>query len=166
MSNTRVYEWSDPTDVVRGVLGREHLDWMRAMLAGEISAPPFAQTLGLAMQSVEPGRITFAATAAPWMCNPAGIIHGGLAATLLDSVVTLAVMSKLPAQKLCTTLDLNVHFVRPLFPNGVKLVADGVAVHIGTTVGTAEGRLHDEKGRLIAHGTASLAIVDADKLHR
>ncbi len=151
---------------MRGVLGRDHVEWMQAMIAGKIMPPPFAQTLDLRMESAEPGRVTFASAASPWMCNPAGIIHGGLAATLLDSVVTLAVMSKLPAQKLCTTLDLNVHFVRPLFPNGVKLVAEGIAVHIGSTIGTAEGRLKDENGRLIAHGTASLAIIDAENLHR
>ena len=164
--NERTYAWNSPREVMERVIGRDHIEWIREMAAGEIPAAPFAQTLGMQPVSIEAGHVVFTATAAPWMSNPAGIVHGGLALTLLDSVVTLAVMSKLPSSKLCTTLDLNVHFVRPLFPDGTALRAEGTAVHLGTTIGTAEGRLYDDAGRLIAHGTASLAIIEAGTLHR
>lgn len=163
---TRTYTWNDPRDVAREIIGRDHLEWMRAMKNGEIPAAPFAQTLGIEMETIEPGRIVFSARTAEWMSNPAGIIHGGLIATILDSVVTLAVMSQLPADKLCTTLHLNTHYVRPLFPKNDSIVAEGLAIHIGTTIGTAEARVRDTAGRLIAHGTASLAIINASTLHR
>ena len=163
---TRTYSWNDVRDVASHIMGREHVTWMREMLAGKIPGPPFAQTLEMYPEEVEEGRIVFGMEVREWMANPAGVIHGGAAATILDSVLTLAVMSKLPADKLCTTLDLNVHYVRPLFPPGEKITAEGVALHVGTTVGTAEGRVYDARRRLIAHGSASLAIIEQARLHR
>jgi len=99
-------------------------------------------------------------TAREWMCNPAGVVHGGMTAVLLDTVLTLAVVSKLPGGKSAQTIDMNVHYVRPILPTGEKIVAVGTAVHIGSTIGTAEGRVHNAAGKLIAHGTATLAILD------
>jgi uncharacterized protein (TIGR00369 family) len=69
------------------------------------------------------------------------------------------VQSTLSAERYCTTLDLHVHFVRPIQPNGGKIVGEGLAVHVGKTVATAEGRAHDANGKLVAHATATLAIV-------
>ena len=136
------------------------------MVNGEIPAAPFAQTLEIYPQDVEEGRVVFGMDVREWMSNPAGIIHGGAAATILDSVLTLAVMTKLPSDRICTTIDLMVHYVRPLFPPGGKITAEGIAVHVGTTIGTAEGRVHDERGRLIAHGSATLSIIETAKLRR
>jgi len=98
------------------------------------------------------------------MCNPAVVVHGGMAATLLDTVLTLAVVSKLPRGKTAQTVQMNVNYVRPLLPTGEKAVAEGVALHLGKTIGTAEGRVHDARGKLIAHGTATLAILDTEKM--
>jgi uncharacterized protein (TIGR00369 family) len=134
---------------------------MNAMANGELPPAPFATTLGMRPERAEAGHVTFSMDLHEWMANPAGVVHGGMAATILDSVMTLAVMTHLPRGKFCTTTDLNVHFVRPLFPNGERAVADGHAVHIGLSLGTAEGRLVDARGKIIAHGTGSFAILDA-----
>ncbi len=160
VARERTYAWSDPRIIAGQIAGARHLDWLRAMTAGEIPPPPFAQTLEMRMSSVQDGRISFEMPLREWMTNPAGLIHGGMTATILDSALTLAVMSKLPAGKICTTLDLNVHYVRPLFATGETVTAEGIALHVGTTVGTAEGRVYDARGRLIAHATASLAIIE------
>jgi uncharacterized protein (TIGR00369 family) len=158
----RTHEWHDPRDVAAEVLARPHLDWINAMAAGEIPAAPFAQTLGMRPEHAARGHVRFSMETHEWMANPAGVVHGGMAATILDSVLTLAVATHLPHGKFCTTIDLNVHFVRPLFPTGERVVADGHAVHVGSTLGTAEARLVDARGRIIAHATGSFAIIDAE----
>lgn len=155
----RTYGWSDLHEVIAGIAGHPHLTWMAKMIAGTIPPPPFASTLDFTFETAEPGRVTFSMRAHEWVSNPAGVAHGGFAATLLDTVLTLAVMTQIPPDRVCTTLDLNVHYVRPLFPNGQRVVGEGVAVHVGTTVGSSEGKVRDDLGRIIAHGTATLAIV-------
>lgn len=163
----RTFTWEDPRTLARTIFERgDHLAWLNEIRERVLQPPPIAMALGYDIEEIEPGRIVFSMNASEWMTNPAGIIHGGMAATLLDTVLTLAVTTQLPPDKMCTTLDLNVHFVRPLFPTEEKVCAEGKALHIGTTIGTAEGRLHDARGRLIAHGTASLAIVDMASLAR
>jgi uncharacterized protein (TIGR00369 family) len=157
----RTFTWNAPMDTARSIVGRDPMTWLSDMMAGKIPAPPAARLLDFSIESVEEGRVVFGMRTHEWMANPAGVIHGGMSATLLDTVMTLAVVSKIPPEKMCTTIDLQVRFLRPLFPNGEKVTGEGVAVHVGTNFGTAEGRIHDAKGRLIAHGTASLAIVDA-----
>ena len=157
----RTYTWTDPSEVTRAVIGLEHHEWMARMMHGEIPAAPFASTLEMRPEEIGDGRIVFGMNLREWMVNPAGVIHGGITATMLDSVLTLAVTTKLPRGKLCTTIDLIVHFVRPLFPTGERVRAEGVALHVGSTIATAEARLRDERDRLIAHATTSLAIIDA-----
>jgi len=157
----RLLTWDAPADTVRAIMGRDPMTWMHEMMEGKIPAPPAARLLDFGIESVELGRIVFSMRTHEYMTNPAGVIHGGIIATLLDTVMTLCVLSKVPAEKMCTTTDLHVRFVRPLFPTDEKITGEGVAVHVGSTLGTAEGRAFDAKGRLIAHGTASLAIIDA-----
>ncbi len=156
---TRTYSWSDPREVARAIFAREHREWMEAMMRGEIPAAPFASTLEIEPEEIGDGRVRFGMPLREWMTNPAGVIHGGITATLLDSVLTLAVTTRLARGTFCTTIDLNVHYVRPLLPSGARVRAEGTALHIGTTVATAEARLHDERDRLIAHATTSLAIL-------
>jgi uncharacterized protein (TIGR00369 family) len=118
------------------------------------------ETLGLRPEELEEGRIVFSMRAEEWMSNPAGVVHGGMAATILDTVLTLAIVSKLPKGKTAQTIQMNLHYVRPLFPNGKIALAEGLAVHVGSTIGTAEGRLLNADGKLVAHGSATLAVMD------
>lgn len=134
------------------------------MRDGKIPPPPAASLLGFEMDAVEDGRIVFAARAEEWMSNPAGVTHGGVAAAILDTVLTLALITKLPPEKTATTTDLHVHFVRPLLPDGQRFTAEGLVVHAGKTFGTSEGKVYDAKGRIVAHGTGSFAIIDVARL--
>ena len=165
MSETIVRErtlaWDAPEATAQAIVGRDPLVWMREMMEGKIPAPPAARLMDFGMESVELGKVVFSMKTHEWMANPVGVIHGGMAATLLDTVMTLAVTSKLPPEKMCTTLDLHIRFLRPLFPTGEKVIGEGVAVHVGATFGSAEGRLYNAVGKLVATGTASLAIIDA-----
>jgi uncharacterized protein (TIGR00369 family) len=156
----RTFSWDPPAATARAIFGRDHLTWLREMQEGVVPPPPAARLMGFEIDTVESGRIIFSMRAEEWMSNPAAVIHGGLTSTLLDTVLTLAVTTQLPTNRYCTTIDLHVHFVRPLLPNGGIVRAEGNSVHVGTNVATAEGRAHDAQGRLVAHATATLAILE------
>jgi len=90
--------------------------------------------------------------------NPAGTVHGGLAATLPDSCRGLAVLSTLEKGLGQTTLEFKISLVRPITPQTGLITAKGVAMSRGRRIGTAEGRITDDKGRLPAHGTTTCLI--------
>ncbi|MGB6986512.1 MAG: PaaI family thioesterase [Candidatus Aquilonibacter sp.] len=153
------FTWTDSRELQRAMAGRAHLEWMRDIISGAAPAPPLASAFGFIFEEAEPGRITFSAPAHEWTANPAGVVHGGFTSTLLDTVLTLAVQVQLPDDRMATTVDLHVHMVRPALPNGQRLTAEAKAVHVGTTLGTSEGRVTDAGGKLIAHGTGTFAII-------
>jgi uncharacterized protein (TIGR00369 family) len=162
----RTFRWTDPMELAKKAYGHDGLAFLRRMKSGELPAPPIIDALGFAPEELDDGRIVYSMRAEEWMSNPAVVVHGGMAATLLDTVLTLAVVSKLPKGKTAQTVQMNVNYVRPLLPTGEKVLGEGIAVHVGSTIGTAEGRVVDARGKLIAHGTATLAILDTDKMKR
>jgi uncharacterized protein (TIGR00369 family) len=153
------FTWSDPRELQRAMAGKPHLEWMRDIVTGAAPPPPLASAFGFVFEEAEPDKVTFSVPAHEWTANPAGVVHGGFTSTLLDTVLTLAVQAKLPDDRMATTVDLHVHMVRAALPNGQLLHAEGNAVHVGTTLGTAEGRVIDGAGKLIAHGTGTFAII-------
>lgn len=157
----RTFTWDAPAATAAAIFSRDHLEWLREMKDGIVPPPPAARLLGFEIEAVDDGRIVFTMQAEEWMSNPALVLHGGLMSALLDTVLTLSVMTKLPAKQYATTLDLHVHFVRPVMPNGQVVRAEGLAVHVGKSVATAEARAYDSAGKLVAHATTTLAIVDA-----
>jgi uncharacterized protein (TIGR00369 family) len=135
------------------------LEVLRAIAAGELPGAPIAELLGFAPVETEEGRVVFAATPGPQHYNPIGSVHGGLAATLLDSAMGCAVHSTLPAGVGYTTLELKVNFVRPITSETGRIVCEGTIVHRGGRVATAEGRVFAEAdGSLLAHGTTTCLI--------
>lgn len=159
----RTFSWDPPEATASQIFNRDHLRWLREMMDGVVPAPPAARLLGFTIESVDDGRVVFSMKAEEWMSNPALVLHGGLMSTLLDTVLTLAVTTKLPPHKFATTLDLHVHFVRSVKPDGGVVRAEGLAVHVGNTVATAEARAFDAAGRLVAHATTTLAVLEAPK---
>ncbi len=160
----RSFTWDAPAATANATFGRDHLTWMHEMQAGLVPPPPAARLMGFDCTEVEPGRVVFTMRAQEWMANPTGVLHGGMVSTLLDTVLTLAVQTQLAKDRYCATLDLHVHMVRPILPDGELVTGEGRAVHVGTTIATAEGRAHDARGRLVAHATATLAILSADRM--
>jgi len=125
---------------------------------GRSPAPGMAVLLGFDIVELERGRVVFAAIPTAAHYNPAGAVHGGFAATMLDSCMTCAVQSTLAPGLACTTIDLNVHFTRGATDRTGLLRAEGRIVHAGRQIATAEGRVLDARGRLIAHATTSCLI--------
>jgi uncharacterized protein (TIGR00369 family) len=151
--------WSDPMANARKLHAMSGLDFLRAIARGEIAPPPIAHLMGFTIHEIEDGRVVFAVEPAEYHYNPIGVVHGGLAATLLDSAMGCAVHTKLAPGIGYTTIDLHVTFVRPLTATTGPIRAEGRVLHAGSRVATAEGRVVDARGRIYAHATTRCLIM-------
>lgn len=139
------------------------LQQLRAMIAGDRQAP-MAVTLGFRLTEAERGQVVFEGRPGRSVYNPMGGVHGGYAATLLDSACGLAVHSQLEAGKGHTTLELNVSYLRGLDERSGPVRAVGRVLSAGRRVAFAEATLHDAEGRLCATATSTLLVFDARAL--
>jgi uncharacterized protein (TIGR00369 family) len=159
-TRTRTITWSDPLTLLEGARGRSGLEYLQAIVSGELPPPPIAVLLGMTIVSLEHGRAVFAAEPSEFHYNPIGVVHGGLAMTLLDSAMGCAVHTTLAAGVGYTTLEGKVNFVRPITAKTGRILAEGKLIHRGETIATAEGRLVAEAtGKLLAHGTTTCLIL-------
>jgi uncharacterized protein (TIGR00369 family) len=134
------------------------LELLNRIKDGRDAPPAMMVLLGFEMSEAERGRVVFSATPTAAHYNPAGVVHGGFAATMLDTCMTCAVQSALKAGLACTTLDLTIHYTRGANDKTGLLRAEGKVVHVGRQIATAEGRVTDPQGRIIAHATTSCLI--------
>lgn len=134
------------------------LQTMLAIKTGDLPPPPIAELIGFDLVEVDEGRAVFALDPAERHYNPLGTVHGGIAATLLDSAMGCAVHTTVPEDAGYTTLELKVNYVRSITEATGRIVAIGTVLHRGRTVATAEGRLEDADGRLLAHATCTCLI--------
>ena len=157
---TRTFGWQDPSLSVAA--GAEHsgIELLRAIVAGELPPPPIAQLLAMSLDEVQEGRAVFSLEPAEWMYNPIGSVHGGIAATILDSCMGCAVHTTLEAGVGYTTTDLHVRYIRAMGEATGRVLAEGRVVHGGRRTATAEGRLFVESEQtLIAHATTGCMIL-------
>ena len=146
-----------PRDQAAALSGFDFLDGLRQ---GLYPAPPFSEVADVWPVSVEVGRITFEGAPSARFYNPMGIVHGGWIALLLDTVMGCAIHSALkPGQGFVTT-DMHTSFIRAVTENGGKLRGEGTLLHLGGRVASAEGKIFDGAGRLVAHGTETCTIMD------
>ena len=134
------------------------LEFVQGLVDGTLPLNTMAQTLGYDIVEVTKGRVVAAAGPHAGHCNPAGTVHGGLAATLLDTCMGLAVQSMLDKGFAQTTLEFKISLVRPITPQTGLVKAEGKVISCGRRVGTAEGTLTDRAGRILAHGTTTCLI--------
>lgn len=135
------------------------MELLTCVIEGNCPAPAMATTIPMAIESISEGHATFSAVAGKQLLNPMGGVHGGFAATVLDSVTGCAVHSLLEPGESYATVDLNIKMLRPV-PTGIKLSAVGHVIHKGRRLGVAEGSLTDENGKIYAHATATCMIFD------
>lgn len=131
---------------------------MRRIRDGDLPIPPIARALNFRLSEVDHGRAVFTGEPSADFYNPIGSVHGGFAATLLDSCMGCAVHSTLPAGTSYTTLEIKVSFLRPMLADTGAIRAEGKVISVGKRVGTAEGRIVDSEGKLYAHGTTTCLI--------
>ncbi len=157
---TRSVSWEDPAATAAAGAGLAGLEFMRRIARGELPPPPIARLLDFTIAEVEHGRCVFAMEPAEWMYNPIGSVHGGVAATLLDSCMGCAVHSTLEAGVAYVTTDLQVRYVRALSQSSGRVLAEGRVVHAGRRTATAEGRLFTEAaGWLLAHASTGCVVL-------
>jgi uncharacterized protein (TIGR00369 family) len=134
------------------------LEFVKGLASGELPLNTIAQTLGYDVVEAESGRVAITLQPTGAHLNPWGTVHGGLTATLLDSCMGLAIQSMLDKGIGSTTLEFKISLLRAITMDTGQIRADGKVINCGRHVGTAEGRVTDAKGRLLAHGTTTCLI--------
>jgi uncharacterized protein (TIGR00369 family) len=156
---TRTLEWSDPLATAAAGAEMAGIDYMRALRDRELPAPPIAVTMNMGPVELEEGRVVFSGLPGEEHYNPIGVVHGGYAATILDSVIGCAVHTTLPLGVGYTSLGLEVKYLRPITRDTGRVRAEGTVVHRGRRQATGEARLTSEAdGKLLATGTSTLMI--------
>src|SRR5215471_606222 len=145
-----------PTEIAKSMSG---LQLLTSILEGTLPEPPIQQALDFRLVQVERGYVAFAGTPKFEYYNPIGSVHGGYAATLLDTCMACAVHSMLKAGQGYTTVEFKVNFVRPLSADTGEVHAEGKIIHLGRQIASAEGRLTDARGRLLAHATTTCLVL-------
>ncbi|WP_038170203.1 PaaI family thioesterase [Tomitella biformata] len=135
------------------------LELLRWMTTQEDPRPGIGKLLGMVPRTIEHGEVSFAITPRADFSNPLGSVHGGICATLLDSVMGCAVHSTLPAGVGYTTLELKLNYIRTVPLDAEEITGHGTVIHVGRTTATAEGKVFDSAGRLVAHGTTTCLIM-------
>ena len=161
ITRSRELVWQDPIASAATGATMSGLDYIRAVAAAEIPPPPIAVLLRMGPTRLEQGSVSFEGAPGEEHYNPIGVVHGGYAATLLDSALGCAVHTTLPAGVAYTSLTLEVKYVRPITRDTGRVRVDAEVVHRGRSQATAEGRLVEaETGKLLAHGTSTCLILE------
>jgi uncharacterized protein (TIGR00369 family) len=159
MNRTREITWQDPHALADAGRGLSGIEYLRKVASGELPRPPIATLMNFQLAELEEGRAIFEVEPAEYHYNPIGVVHGGLAATILDSAMGCAVHSTLPPGVAYTTLEIKVNYVRAMTSATGMVRAEGRIIHAGSRTATAEGRITDASGKLYAHATTTCIII-------
>jgi uncharacterized domain 1 len=165
-------ELKDGQDRALGVVPLETLasesglSVMRGILEGRLPGATIARPLNFWLSRVEEGAVEFRGAPDESHLNPIGTVHGGWAATIMDSALACCVMTTLSPGEAYTTVEFKVNLVRPLMPGMGEVSCEGRIVHRGRTIATSEAFLRDASGKLLAHGTETCAIFPIAKMQR
>jgi uncharacterized protein (TIGR00369 family) len=159
-SRSHTYTWTDPGEVVAELARLPGLDALRATLAGDAPYPPIAELFGMRLVQVDPGHVVWEALPGEQHYNPIGTVHAGFATTLLDSAMGTAYVSLADAGARWTTLELKANFTRSITVETGVVRCTGTVIHRGRTVVTTEARLEDADGKLLAHATSTILVLD------
>jgi uncharacterized protein (TIGR00369 family) len=157
----RTFTWEDPLQTAARARELSGVEFMSAIASGELPRPPIAAMLDMTIAEVQNGRVVFELEPQEWMYNPIGSVHGGIAATILDSCMGCAVHSTLAVGEAYTTTDLQVRYLGAMSKDTGVVRAEGTVVHVGGRVGAAEGRLYavGNGERTLAHATTGCLIM-------
>lgn len=159
VERTRTIEWANPFDAANAARSRSGLDFLQAMVDGEVPPPPVMTTIGAQLEAVSSGTAVFTMTPAEFHYNPIGSVHGGMYCTLLDSAAACAVHSMLPAGVAYTSLDLSVRFIGAISVDTGPVRCTGTVKHLGRRTALAEAVLMSDTGKLLATATSNCLII-------
>jgi uncharacterized protein (TIGR00369 family) len=160
-SRTLWAAWDTLAEVPQKAPAMSGLEFMLAIYRGELPSPPIHHVLGITGELAEPGHVVFSMVPGEMHYNPMGVMHGGVISLILDSALGCSVLTTLSAGASYTTVDLHVTMTRAVTIASGTLRAEGRAVHTGRRVATAEGRLTDAKGRLVASAVTTCLVSEA-----
>lgn len=160
MIRERTFTWTDPQLTAEAGRGMAGLDLLRGMQDGSVPGAPIAALVGLSIAEVAEGRVIMRLTPAEYHYNPIGTMHGGILATLLDSVMGCTVHTTLPKGRAYTSLEIKVNYVRAVTSESGELSAEGNVVHGGRRSAVAEAKVVDAKGRLCATASTTCLVFD------
>ena len=149
-----------PTHVMASMSG---LDFVRAIFEGKLPAPPIMQNVEPFDSTAEHGHVVFHSVPGFRHYNPIGSVHGGYAAILLDSAMGLAVHTALPVGTGYTTLEFKISFIKGMTEDTGPVRTEGKTLSVGRRAATAEARITDAKGRLLAHATTTCLVFEIPK---
>jgi uncharacterized protein (TIGR00369 family) len=155
---TRTVTWEDPAIGVSAMTTMTGLDYIRAMAAGDVPAPPISALMNMDITDVAEGTVTFTARPDESHYNPIGMIHGGFACTLLDSAAGCAVQTTLPQGYGYTSLEIKVSYLKALSSASGEITCVGRVIKPGRRAAFAEAELRDASGALIATASSTLLV--------
>jgi uncharacterized protein (TIGR00369 family) len=158
--HSRLVNWYELGPSLTKAMSMSGIDHLRAMMNGELPAPPFAELMQIKATVVEPGRVVFTCAPDDSMRNAAGIIHGGVACMVLDTVAGCAVQTTLPAGKAFASVEIKVNYLKAILLKSGLLTATGTVLKSGSRVAFAECVMTDESGALVATASSTLLISD------
>jgi uncharacterized protein (TIGR00369 family) len=162
-SRTLWTSWDNIADVAKRAPTMSGLELLQAISRGELPAPPIHHVLGIVPVKAEEGSVSFSMVPGEMHYNPMGVVHGGVLSLMLDSALGCSVLSALPAGTSYTTVDLHVTMTRAVTVSSGELRAEGRVLHMGRRVATAEGKLTDAKGRLVATAVTTCFLGEATR---
>ena len=158
-ARARVINWHDPQPTAIAGAQMNGVDFLRAIQQGRVAPPPMASVFGFTIAEIGLGHVVFECTPDESAYNTIGLVHGGLVCTLADTVVGCAVQTTLDAGMACTSIDLNVSYLRPVTASSGVLRAVGKVTKPGRRVAYTAAEICDGRGKLVATATSSLLIV-------
>lgn len=158
MTRSRTFSWHDPTEVERNLRSLSGVEFLSQVAAGELPPPPMAELMNIRISEVSYGRIVFEGVPSEYHYNPLGTIHGGFAATLLDSAMGCCVNSCLEAGDFYTTLELKVNYLKALTLETGRVRAIATVVHVGRTTALVEARVLDDAEKIYAYASSTCLI--------
>jgi uncharacterized protein (TIGR00369 family) len=159
VNRERSYTWGDPLELATAARSLSGRDFLARIGSGELPEPPFGATTGIVPVEIGDGNVVFQLEPAEWHYNPIGSVHGGILSTLADSALGCAIHTKLPAGTGYTSLDLTIKFTRAATLDSGLLTCTGQVMSIGRRIGTAEARITESAGRMVAHAVTTCLIM-------
>ena len=158
MERKKTIQWHDPELGKRDAASISGLDYLKAIKEGQKQPPPAAMLIGYRLSDVDTGYAVFELDPREYHYNPFSTVHGGILSILLDTAMTASVLSKLPREVTCATVEIKVNFIKPVTEKTGLIKCDAHPIHVGKRLATVEGRIRDKSGAILAHAVSTCSI--------
>lgn len=157
---TRTVDFEEPSATSSAALGKAGIEFLQALVEGKVPAPPLHVTLGFQLREVQDGFARYELTPGEHLYGEHNTVHSGIVSALLDAAMSSAVTTTLDQHTTFNLATLTTHVTRNITARTAQVHAEGWVVHRGSRLVTAEAKLVDEQGRLLAHGSATCSLLE------